>query len=590
MSLLRRFKFEIIIFILFILLAALFTWPLIINMRSQIYDYKGDLLEALWYAWWVKYAWQHDLSPQFVPIIASPFGVDLSKDITKNINLSFANYPLLILTVLVDEIFAYNFIIFLTFPLAGIAMYFLSYYLTKNKWASFLVGFAFSFCPYHFAHACHITLANIQWMPLFILFMFKFHNERTFSSAGLCGLFFALSLLSDTYYGYFMLIAALTFLAFKFFRKLFVKRETIFTPNVGISKNILLLSVCILVAVLVCFPYIYPIFKSYFFEGQLTPWLQRQMAERPISQLHIYAARVFNYILPAANHPFFGSFAQRLVGSIFYGENLQEHSLYLGISIILFSIFGYRYWNNQKKPIIKEAIKKEKDDFTLGFFVSLAIVAFLFSLPPKFIILNTNIYLPSYWVYKIAPFFRNGARFGIVVMLALCAMAGFGFKFLIERLSNNWKKMIVSFCLIIFLIFEFMNFPPFKTVDMSRIPQVYKWLKQQNNDIIVAEYPIGNDVEYLFYQRVHKKRLLNGAQPDTEAYSISEKVRDILKPEATEILKSLGVRYVILHLDRYEKSYRLAIEKQLDKFDKKLDLILIKDFGDIKVFKLEDSK
>ena len=143
-------------------------------MHTSIYDYQGDLVETLWYAWWVKYAWQHDLDCQFVSIIACPYGIDLSRDIAKNIGLQFANYPLLLLTLMQNEIFAYNFIMLMTFPLAGLAMYLLAVYLTRNKWASFIAGLAYAFCPYHFAHASHITLANIQWMPLFIYFFLNY--------------------------------------------------------------------------------------------------------------------------------------------------------------------------------------------------------------------------------------------------------------------------------------------------------------------------------------------------------------------------------------------------------------------------------
>jgi hypothetical protein len=618
MNFFRKFKFEIIISLIFIILATVVTFPLIFNLRSQVYDYKGDLLEALWYAWWVKYAWQHNLSPQFVPIIASPFGIDLSQDITKNISLSFANYPLLILTILVDEIFAYNFIILLTFPFAGLTMYFLAYYFTKNKWASFFSGLAFAFCPYHFAHASHITLANIQWMPLFVLFLFKLHNERTFTNATLCGLFFALTLLSDTYYGYFMLVLTATFVIFKLFQKLFNRKSATsrgfpwlrprletksrteasaprrasrdemirFTPRVGFLKNSLLLLMAIFVAALVSFPYVSPILKSYIFKNETTFSLQRYT--RDIGELYKYSAKLPNYILPASNHPVFGSFTQSLKESIFYGD-LQEGSLYLGLITIFLAIFGYRFWKNREKLQIQNVIEKEQIDFSIKFFAVLAVVAFLFSLSPKFMIFGTYIKLPSYYVFQIFPFFRAIARFGIVVMLSLSILAGFGFKFLIERQRNFWKKIAVGCVLVLILLFEFANIPPFRTTEIGKAPKVYQWLKSQEGEFLVVEYPMEEDdtIEYFFNQRIHQKKLVNGALPKTEAYSVKEKIVDILKPGTTKILKELGVKYVILHLSRYnEKSERNDILKELNNFDKKYGLILVEDFGDTKVFKL----
>ncbi len=588
MDFFKKFKFEIIICLIFILLTLVFTFPLIFNLRSQIYDYKGDLLETLWYAWWAKYAWQHDLSPQFVPIIAVPFGIDLSQDITKNIGLSFANYPLLMLTVLSNEIFAYNFIMLLTFPLAGMAMYLLTYYFTRNKWGSFFAGLAFAFCPYHFAHASHITLANIQWMPLFVLFLFKLHNERTHLAAVLCGLFFALTLLSDTYYGFFMLVLTGTFVIFKLFRRLVYRRAN-FAPQTSFLKNLSLMLMAMVVAALICFPYVFPILKSYLFESSAGLSLQKYI--RDISQLYIYSAKMLNYILPATNQPVVGSFTQKFIGSIFYGESIQEHSLYLGMTTIFLSFFGYRFWQDRKKMQVQDVAKRRQLDFSMKFFASLTAVAFLFSLSPTFMILGRHIKMPSYYVFQVLPFFRAIARFGIVVMLALCVLAGFGFKFLIERLASPRKKATVGFGLICILIFEFMNIPPFRTTDIGNVPEVYRWLKDQSEKSIVIEYPLGNDIEYIFYQRVHKKRLVNGALPKTEAYSVAEKIKDITRPGTVDILRKLDVEFIILHLNSndYQQSERLVIMKELDNFDKKYGLILIKEFNGTKVFKLGED-
>jgi len=161
---------------------------------------------------------------------------------------------------------------------------------------------------------------------------------------------------------------------------------------------------------------------------------------------------------------------------------------------------------------------------------------------------------------------------------------------MIERLNRPWKRKLAAYGCILFIIFEFANVPPFKTTNIGDAPEVYRWLKEQNEEALVVEYPIGNDVEYIFYQRVHKKRLVNGALKGTEAYSATEKIVDILKPGTSGILEKLGVTYVIVHLDRYnEKSERVEIMKKLDEFDKAYGLELIKDFGNIKVFKISEG-
>ena len=594
MGFLQKYKFEVIIFVLFFILAGIFTFPLILNMHTSIYDYQGDLIETLWYAWWVKYAWQHDLDCQFVSIIACPYGIDLSKDIAKNIGLQFANYPLLLLTLMQNEIFAYNFIMLMTFPLAGLAMYLLAVYLTRNKWASFIAGLAYAFCPYHFAHASHITLANIQWMPLFILFLFKLHKERTYPNAIFCGLFFALTLLSDTYYGYFMLVAAATFFIFmmvrKFYRKIRKLHEINFTPQVGIVKNISLSVVTVFTASIVCFPYIFPILDSYLSgDGKLSVLKNGYL--RGIKELKEPSATLLNYILPSPNHPLLGGFASRLEGALFYGENPQEFNLFLGFFAIIMSVYAFRVWKNSKKAEVVAINAKEAEeiDFSMKFFVSLAVVAFLFSLYPVFVLFGRELWLPSAYTYHIIPFFRSIGRFGIVLMLAFSVLMAFGIKFLFERI--NLKKVRIALVVLFsaVVLFEFVNFPPFKATDIEVKESVYSWLKEQPEDILIVEYPLEEDdtVIYLFNQRVHQKRLVNGAPRGTEAYSTNEKIRDILEPQTRKILNDLDVVYVVVHFNKYtQQSEKENVKKKLINSPKRYGLVEEKDFGDTKVYRI----
>jgi len=593
MGFLQKYKFEVIIFVLFFILAGIFTFPLILNMHTSIYDYQGDLIETLWYAWWVKYAWQHDLDCQFVSIIACPYGIDLSKDIAKNIGLQFANYPLLLLTLMQNEIFAYNFIMLMTFPLAGLAMYLLAVYLTRNKWASFVAGLAYAFCPYHFAHASHITLANIQWMPLFILFLFKLHKERTYPNAIFCGLFFALTLLSDTYYGYFMLVAAATFFIFmmvrKFYRKIRKLHEINFTPQVGIVKNISLLVVTVFTAAVICFPYIFPILNSYLSgDGKLSVL---KSYERDIKELQGASATILNYIVPSPNHPLWGGFTSRFEGLLFYGENYQEYNLFIGFFVIIMSIYAFRVWKNSKKAEVaaKDIKKAEEMDFSINFFVSLAVVAFLFSLYPVFVLFGKELWLPSAYSYYIVPFFRSIGRFGIVLMLAFSVLMAFGIKFLFEikRVSKFRNILVILFSII--LLLEFLYVPVKRISDIAPTEEVYSWLKEQPEDILIVEYPLEEDdtVIYLFSQRMHQKKLVNGAPKGTEAYSTNEKIRDILEPQTKTILNRLGVTYVVVHFSKYTQlSERENVKAKLLESSESYDLFEVKDFGDTKVYRI----
>ena len=59
---------------------------------------------------------------------------------------------------------------------------------------------------------------------------------------------------------------------------------------------------------------------------------------------------------------------------------------------------------------------------------------------------------------------------------------------------------------------------------------------------------------YLFWQRIHKKRLVNGATRSNEkAWEFFERVRDLDNPKTPALLKSVGVKYVIIHASMYHE-------------------------------------
>jgi hypothetical protein len=90
-------------------------------------------------------------------------------------------------------------------------------------------------------------------------------------------------------------------------------------------------------------------------------------------------------------------------------------------------------------------------------------------------------------------------------------------------------------------------------------PDVYQWLAGEAGDAIVAEYPMMRFDEaafytYPFWQRVHRKRLVNGATPeDAPAWAFFERVKDLGNAETPRLLKTAAVKYVIVHASMYQE-------------------------------------
>jgi len=179
------------------------------------------------------------------------------------------------------------------------------------------------------------------------------------------------------------------------------------------------------------------------------------------------------------------------------------------------------------------------------------------------------------------PMFRYYSRMVVVMMISLSVLSGIGIKFLLEKFKIKNLKFKIIFIGIIFLLIgvEFINIPPFHYFD-STPPKVYTWLAKQGEEFstAVAEYPMlaGRTPEYgyLFWQRVHKQKLVNGGDR-----ARSTKLLHIDNPETVAQLRKWGVRYVIIHRDfyeNYEKNYNISMPV-ID--EEKLGLKLIKSFN-----------
>jgi len=566
--------------LLLILLTLVFTFPLIFRMNSLIPGFHStdETYAALWNFWWLKYAFIHHLNDAHTSLISAPFGMD-----EKSAYPSW-NAINKWLTILTNNIFAYNLEALFSFFAAGLFMYCLVFVLTGNVMAGIFSGIIYAFCPYHFARAWqHLGLAQIQWMPLYILLFLKMIQKPNFKHAFSAALAYFLVFSFDFYYAYFMFIITLGYILFIFIY--LNKQRFIFHYKNGyeILKALTIFAVC---AIFLTLPYVYPIFQDMITRPSLPPSVYNSFL-RPFEDLFIQSARPLSYLLPATVHPVFGKFTENFIGSSFYGESFTEHTLYLGWIPLILAFVAFRSWRGNRGGI-KNSVGTAsfgdsplKEDFYMGFFILLTIVAWLFSQPPWWNIGPIKIFMPSFFMYKVAPMFRAYCRFGIVVILAVAVLAGFGLKFILERLRRQKTKIIITSLFCGLVLFEFWNYPPFKVINVSSVPEAYYWLKSQPGDFTVAEYPIDKDganVMYMFFQAVHEKKIINGTTPGTYANKIAQNIVKLSETKTIDILKHMGVRYILVHQDAYLQSGLVEDMEELSKIPKAPGLRLIKTF------------
>lgn len=593
--------FETCLFLLSLIFIIIYTYPLITDLIEIFFGFPWDSLGGIWSLWWFKFSYIHGLSSKLHIYLAYPFGYDTSNSPSPYL----FNFTLFLLTYFTNEIIAYNILKLISFPILALTTYFLIHYLIKDKAVSAIIGLIYAFSPYHVIHNM-AHFANMYWLPLAALFLLKLLKEVNYQNGILFGSFLGLTFIDYAYYAYFLLLLTPIFVA------AFVlnKEKSGDILNLAFLKVSLL---CFLVFVLIIFPLFLPILKNIFFTTNRETI--KNILIRNFSDLFIFSAKPLDYFLPSKHNPFLGWLVPDFGLSPLKGHRYTEHTLYLGWSLILLA--AYAFYCSLRK--VRELGVNKEDRNTVYLFFAVAIVSIILSAPPfiplgeyqidfqtREVIAEHKIYLPQYFLYKLFPMFRAYARMGAIVLLAVCVMAAFGLREILAK--NNSKKtkyfLLALFSIVIFI--EYAEFPPFRLTKVKE-PEVYKWLASQSEQFPIVEYPFGagddpyTTFEYYFFQRIHKKYLVNGAIKGTPADEFRKEVIDISKNETVDKLKRIGVRYILIHKDKYIKGNEYVpldwlTKPPRDKLfpveynDGKIPdvpmnkLRIVKDFGDVAVY------
>jgi hypothetical protein len=561
----------------FLSLTLISTYPLIFKLGRSIYGHGQDPMGTLWKFWWLRYSHYNAISEDVISIIAAPFGIDFSRVAFWTLHLPLAKW----FSILINEVFAFNFILLLGFFLAPLFMYFLVYYLTRDKIASCLAGIIYGFSPYHFAHAAqHLELASIQWLPLYFLTLFKLDEKRNYRNACFFALTFSLVALFHPYYGCFAALFTGLFLLWRIGYGVRRKRDYRL-------KDLTVLLVALLLILAITLPFFHSVIRDAFFLSK-EEIVVRERYVKPFRDLFSSSARSLNYLLPFRDNPILGGITRYFLDSHFYGSRPIEHTLYLGWTNIILALVAVRTWRRRRKEnsLLGGEGERTRQEKAVPFFLLVTIGALLFSYAPWHDFGPWRILFPSYFMYKFLPMFRNYARFGIMVILAISVLAGIGLSFLLKRRSSLTHRTSLVFFVSLFLFIEFIPPLPAPTINATRVPPVYRWLAKKKGDFIIAEYPLVNDQSYLFNQRLHKKKLFNGSRGDTTAEKVRKEIGNLTDPRTPGILSHLGVKYIILHSQKYLMSEDVPIMGQMPDLENISGLQLVESFPQSEIYRI----
>ncbi len=502
---LKRYMLEYKLFLIYLAIALVIFWYLTINITTVVPSGYGDVFQSMFNLWWVPYSiFTLHSSPYFTHLLYYPVGANFVTQTMSPI-AGLVTWPL----QQVSSAFAYNVLFFTAFALSGLFMYMLAYYITGNKYASFIAGLIFAFSPMHLAQAQgHLDWTLIEFVPLFILFLMKsiFESKKRYPILAAIS-FILLTFVGDIEQGImlflFAIIAAVLLLI--------IKRKEVHKKQAAVNLGIMIVAIAILFS-----PFLIamaPHLKSAFSVASQQSAIYDNMQ---------WSDNALSFFLPSYDNPFFHgislSYATQIYALTYQGVsfamNVGERVSYIGYSVLILMIIGifYDYKNNKLKNLL--------------FWIIIFAIYILLALGPYVQIYNTVTGIPTlYSLYLHIPYLniiREPGRFDMIVTIAMAIMAAMGFMKITEN-KDDKKKLIYAAIIGIIILVEYAGIatpPGSSQLYMgAKIPSAYYAIGNTTGNssvLMLPSLPQGGDAPARFtgmetyYVTATKKPLIGG--------------------------------------------------------------------------------
>jgi hypothetical protein len=189
---------SLIVFLLFLTLALCWLWPMPARLTSRIPFDAGDPVLVTWILWW---------NTQAMPFTERWWSPPIFYPLTGALALSEHFFGVALFTTPLQlaglpAVGAYNVALILSCWLSGFLAFLLGRRLTGSATAGVIAGVAFAFAPYRAGQLSHLHVLTAQWMPLALLAMHAYLEDRRSRWLALFALAWVLQALSN---GYFLL-------------------------------------------------------------------------------------------------------------------------------------------------------------------------------------------------------------------------------------------------------------------------------------------------------------------------------------------------------------------------------------------------
>jgi hypothetical protein len=487
---------------------AIYTWPLALHPSSRLAAPvgPGDPFLYLWVFGWVIGTW-----------LRNPLDVFNGRVFNANIfhpaesTLAYSDHmivqsvalaPLYALTG--DIVLCYNVLLFVSMLVSALAMHAFVRGVTGSTPGAYLAGLAWGFWPYRFAHLPHIQLQALYFLPLAFLLLHRLvAGRRKLDAVGL-GVVMALQALSSVYYG---VIGAIGITA-----AAIVLVVTSGGRHAGVLARRLLLAAAIGGILVAPIAWVY--------------WrAQRQGGfGRTLYEATRNAAAARDYLQVPAENVVYGR--TELLSS-----GMLEHALFPGIVVVALAALGaVRGVRSDARPLVASA-------------TAVATVGFVLSLGP-------DGFRDLYAAFQRFVFgfqaIRAPARFSVLVMFALAALAALGLR---ELAAVTTRRVPLYACVALAAV-EWLNVPMPLSAAPPRETAIGQWLRQEPGAGAVVHLPIALDAAStpaMVQSLEHRRPLVNGYSGQRPEFynTLVDALSAFPSDEALIALKETGARFVV---------------------------------------------
>ena len=346
---------------------------------------------------------------------------------------------------------AYNWLVLLSFPLSAAAAYLLARHLALPPAGALLAALLFAFSPFHVAHAAyHPHVAQTQWLPLYLLALWRCMDTGTWSAVAFLAAATAAVTLSNFYGG--LIAAVITPIAFGAY---WFARARL-GPHAARRAGVTLGALAGIALAGLAFAW----------------WTAPGVVSDPAAfaftreDLFRYSARWWSYLVPPVAHPLLGDAARRIWIAAQVDLGLLEQQVSLGWSVIVLGLIA----------IATSGADRSGPRWTVPMLAAIAAAALVCSLAPERTLFGATLAGPSALLYPIVPMFRSYARFGVIVQLMAALLAAIGAARLLAFRTRPARALCAA--LVILAIAEYAVRPAALSRDV--LPTAaHRWVMRQ---------------------------------------------------------------------------------------------------------------